>query len=83
MKGITATITLAARECRKRGQGSWPLPSHKLDELAEYLQRVDRLVIAVESFAACAQSDPEGTYWSEDETEGLGYLRRALDEVRP
>ena len=83
MRNITSTIRMTARECRRRGQASWPIPLEKLDALAEYLKRVDRLVIAVESFAACAQSDPEGTYWSEDEAEGLGYLRRALDEVRP
>ena len=83
MRGVTSTMIAAAQEARRQlGQGAWPIPLHKLAEIAEYLQRVDRLVLAVESFSACAGERPEGSVWTEDEVEGLGYLRDALREVQ-
>ena len=83
MRNITSTITLLAKQVRAEGRAMAPIPLGKLEELAEHLQRLDRLVLAAESFTACVPEDAKpGDYWSESEVEGLGYLRAALDEVR-
>ena len=82
MRGVTTTMVVLAREARKSGKSMWPISLGKIEEIADYLQRVDRLVVAVESFSACAGERPEGSVWTEDEVEGLGYLRDALREVR-
>ena len=82
MRNITSTIRMTARECRRRGQGAWPIPLEKLDALAEYLKRVDQLVLSVEAFSACVGATDPGQPWSDDDVEGLAILRGALDEVR-
>ena len=82
MRNVTSTITLLAKRVRAEGRAMAPIPLEKLEELAEHLQRVDRLVIAVESFVACAGEPQVNAVWSEEEAEGLGYLRDALREVR-
>ena len=83
MRGITTAITLLAKLGRRQGKSMWPVPVDQLEELAEYLQRVDRLVTAVESFDACVVDNAMlGDVWSDDEVEGLTYVRRALREVR-
>ena len=82
MRGVTTTMIALARKARGRGQSYWPIPLDKIEEIAEHLRRVDRLVVAVESFSACAGERPEGSVWTEDEVEGLGYLRDALREVQ-
>ena len=83
MRGITSTMIAASRQARATGVSSWAIPLHKIEELAEYLQRVDRLVTAVESFDACVVDNAmSGDVWSDDEVEGLCYMRQALHEVR-
>ena len=83
MRNITSTIRMTARECRRRGQASWPIPLEKLDALAEYLKRVDQLALSVEAFSACVGGGVSvGQPWSEDEAEGLRYVADALREVQ-
>ena len=82
MKGLTATMTAAAREARNRGLAEWPIPLHKLEEIAEHMKKLDQLAINAESFVACAGEPQIDAVWSTDEAEGLGYLRAALREVR-
>ena len=83
MRNVTTTMVVLAREARKSGQSMWPISLGKIDELAEYLQRVDRLVTAVESFNACVGDfNAQGYPWTDDEVEGMQYLRDALREVQ-
>ena len=83
MRGVTTTMIALARKARGRGQSYWPIPLDKIEEIAEHLRRVDRLVTAVESFNACVGDfNAQGYPWTDDEVEGLGYLRDALREVQ-
>ena len=84
MRNITSTITLLAKKVRAEGRAMAPIPLEKLEELAEHLQRLDRVVLAAESFTACCVGHIEAGHdtWSADEVEGLQYLREALAEVR-
>ena len=75
MKGLTATMTAAAREARNRGLAEWPIPLHKLEEIAEHMKRVDRLVLSVESWLEAYDS-------VRDDDPDLTSVRSALEEVR-
>ena len=74
MKGLTATMTAAAREARNRGLAEWPIPLHKLEEIAEHMKRVDRLVLSVESWLEAYDS-------VRDDDPDLTSVRSALEEV--
>ena len=84
MRNVTSTITLLAKKVRAEGRAMAPIPLEKLEELAEHLQRLDRVVLAAEAFAdgAPKRVNLRLHTWTEDEAEGLRYLREALDEVR-
>ena len=75
MKGLTATMTAAAREARNRGLAEWPIPLHKLEEIAEHMKRVDRLVLSVESWLEAYDS-------VRDDDPDLTSVRSALEEER-
>ena len=74
MKGLTATMTAAGREARKRGLAEWPIPLHKLEEIAEHMKRVDRLVLSVEAWLEAYDS-------VRDDDPDLTSVRSALEEV--
>ena len=84
MRNVTSTITLLAKKVRAEGKAMAPIPLEKLEELAEHLQRLDRLVLAAESFADGAPKRVNlGLHrWTEEEAAGLMWLRAALEEVR-
>ena len=84
MRNVTSTMIAVAREARKSGQSMWPIPLDKIDELAEYLQRVDRLVIASEVVRARFEGYRRGesTTLSGDDIEALDRLDYALREVQ-
>ena len=82
MRNVTSTITLLAKQARAEGRAMAPIPLEKLEELAEHLQRLDRFVLAAESFERCAGGTRIHDHWSADEMEGLSYLRAALCEVQ-
>ena len=82
MKGLTATMTAAAREARNHGLAEWPIPLHKLEEIAEHLQRLDRVVLAAEVFYGWNIGVKPGEPWDTESVERLQVLRAALDEVR-
>ena len=82
MRNVTSTITLLAKKTRAEGRAMAPIPLEKIDELAEYLKRVDRLVLAAETFVACVGEATENTPWTDAESEGLEYLLGALREVQ-
>ena len=79
MRNITSAITLLAKKVRAEGRAMAPIPLEKLEELAEYLQRVDRLALAAD--AHTRNANPYGG-WAETERLSLQRLREALDEVQ-
>ena len=87
MRNATSTIRMTARECRRRGQASWPIPLEKLDALAEYLRAVDQLVLSAEAWVADydAWRDQEHLIVIDDDPEYeqiVANMRAALDQVR-
>ena len=78
MRNVTSTITLLAKKVRAEGRAMAPIPLEKLEELAEHLQRLDRLVLAAEEYARV--SNRYG-FLAEPERLSLERLRAALDEV--
>ena len=78
MKNVTSTITLLAKKVRAEGRAMAPIPLEKLEELAEHLQRLDRVVLAAD---AHRRISPHGM-WTETERLSLERLSAALEEVQ-
>ena len=76
MRNVTSTITLLAKKVRAEGRAMAPIPLEKLEELAEYLQRVDRLLFHVEIFAS------DGPWTAEAAEQFVLQMRAALREVQ-
>jgi len=82
MRNVTSSFVATARLARESGQGMWMIPLEKIEELATYLQKVDRLVIAAESLLKdmdwCAVDPVDRGY----PAKGKQALREALREVQ-
>ena len=74
LEDLATALTAAARDAHAAGS-----PEARAERWAEAL-RLTRVKIAAESLVACAGS---AAHWTEDEREGLMYLRRALYGTAP
>jgi len=81
MKNITSTWRAISMLAHDRGESMASVPVEGVDCLVRHLRELDRVFIAAESFVACASSTTHRAPWSEDEIEGLTYLREAVREV--